>query len=204
MTKTALLLLALCGLGDDSFAVRRASERYLAASGYAVVPLNRLASRLTDDLETRARLRKLHRRYYAAWDAKLATNDWRAYPSLITVSPHCIPHHDPSSRLFTGWEILDGWNGHDGYGHDPLFYPLAYYYCDRATEQMGPGSPIGVTGPDGLDAAGNIATLLLCKDLRSREVPAWVEGALLGYLHWRTTSLERRYKVRDHLYCHRR
>ena len=43
MTKPVLLLLALYGLGDEDFAVREVSERYLAASGYVVVPMNRLA-----------------------------------------------------------------------------------------------------------------------------------------------------------------
>jgi hypothetical protein len=57
--------------------------------------------------------------------------------------------------------------------------------------------------PSTVDDAG-AATFELLQDLRSWEVPAWVEGALLRYLHWRTTSLERKYKVRDTSYYYRR
>jgi hypothetical protein len=187
VTKTLLLLAAFYGLGDDSFQVREASERYLAAWGYAVVPLNRLAPRLTTDLETKARLKKLHKRYYATWDEELARNNWGEYPSLALLSPWCVLSH--SRGRFLGWRILP---------EEPLYFFFQRYH-DRAAVSRYSNRASVWWG----NWRCNAATLELCRELRSRETPAWVKDVLLAYLHWRATSQERRHGVKDVHYVRR-
>jgi hypothetical protein len=201
MTKPVLLLLALCGLGDDSFAVRQASERYLAASGYVVVPLNRLAPYLTEDLQAKATLRRLEKRYYGAWGARLDRNDWREYPSLALLSPWCEPRYRSRYEVpkrFVRW----GWGEED----KPL--PLIRYYLKQADKvwmahAFAPGGPGAIPRMPTPEGFLNGATLELLKDLRSRGAPPWVGKALLAYLRWRNASLERRYGVRDLIYSRR-
>jgi hypothetical protein len=194
VTKPLLLLLSLYGLGDDDFRVRQASERYLDGS-YGAVVLNRLAPYLTDDLETGFRLRRLEGRYYAAWDARLARNDWREYPSLALLSPWCEPAFssvDLSDFLF--WVASD---------QEYPFGPLLRHYLVKASEAAN-ASDAGVPGrPRGYGAFFNGATLELLKDLRSGGAPAWAGEALLRYLRWRSTIMERRHGVRDKTYSRR-
>lgn len=186
--KVLLLLLATWGLDHDDFRVRQASDRYLAASGYVVVPLNRLAPRLTNSLEARKRLRTLESRYYAAWDAKLAREDWREYPSLMVLSPWCWPWYRGGRNVHDARGTFDCW--YVDYS-DP-FLPLVWHYKWRAEADHPPGAAAAAGW-----ASESGATLELLKDLRSRGAPAWAGKLILGYLRWRATSLERRYGVRD-------
>jgi hypothetical protein len=193
MHKPLLLLLALYGLGDDSFEVRQASERYLAASGYVVVPLNRMAPRLTSDLQTKKTLKKLERRYYGAWGAKLDRGDWREFPSLVVLCQSCHVEFDLGTKLAPIKPKFFQWVNDDDEAASDVLLPLVSYYQRRVR---------GTTGwPPG--AYSNVATLELVKDLRSWGAPAWAGKAVVAYLHWRTTYLERRYKVRDATYSRR-
>ena len=183
MTKITLLALALYGLGDDDFRVRQVSERYLAASGYVVVPLNRVAPRLTDDLQTRKTLRRLETHYYAWYDN--LPEDWRAYPGLTSLSPWCQGYKD---------DVLDA---------DDPFLGLVSRYTTRArtfrTRQL---TRIAVAASQTARTAtdGHGATWLLMKDLRSRGAPPWVGKLLLAYLRWHITYQERRYHFKDPSY----
>jgi hypothetical protein len=196
VTKAALVLLAFHGLGDDDFRVRQLSERSLDGS-YAAVVLNRLAPYLTDDLETSFRLRRLEGRYYAAWDARLARNDWREYPSLMLLSPWCRPdywHGNAFNRRrghFCGWQVGTG---------DP-FFPLIRRYVEKADANDGVFKY--ADGGFSNEWCFNGATLELFKDLRSGGAPAWAAEALLGYLRGRSALLEWWYGVREENYSRR-
>jgi hypothetical protein len=173
MTKTLLLLLALQGLGDDSFQVRQASERYLAASGYVVVPLNRVAPACLTNVQSRATLRKLERRYYAsyAWGARAGgpVRSWREYPSLVLLSPW--PHRLTGTKDVVLHEA------------DP-FHPLTDYYGIRAARRWGRRSFHGFE-------VFSAATCELFQDLRSWAAPGWAGAALWHYLHWRERTVFR-------------
>jgi hypothetical protein len=184
MTKTLLLLLALYGLGDDDFRVRQASERYLAASGYVVVPLNQLAPHLATDLQTKATLKKLEKRYYGAWGAKLDRNLWHEYPSLAALSPWNRLYPYPATLLDNHNEAVDD---------DPL-YPFVRHYMRKAVASQAALGPLTLQVAR---AVGNGATRELLSDVRSRGAPAWAGRSLLGYLQWRAAALERRYGVKD-------
>lgn len=185
MPKPVLLLLAVYGLGDDDFAVRQASERYLAASGHDAVLACRMAPYLTDSREAKKRLRRLEKNYYGEWGARIDRNDWAEYPSLALLSPWCTAPHDSPRNP---WVLEPG---------DP-FRPFVRQYYNRAAWAKYPRP-----GGGGGGWTFNAATLELCKDLRALGAPAWAGKALLAYLRWRVAHRERVDGVKDVHFSHR-
>jgi hypothetical protein len=191
-----LLLLAFRGLGDDNLQVRQVSECYLADSGYVVVLLNQsshLPFPLVDGLRTRAALGRLEERYYAAWDEKLARNDWEEFPSLALLHPYCAHSRPYYARRPHLWD--DGW--HMNGGGAIWLLRLHYFYEVRAQYQADRRQyAVNSFGRQGFGRF-NACTLELFKDLRSQRVPAWAMDGLLGFLYWRNATLEHRYKLKD-------
>jgi hypothetical protein len=216
MTKTALLLLALYGLGDDSFEVRQASQRYLAASGYAVVPLNRLAPYLTDDLQTKATLKKLERRHYAG-----LPSDFNDLPALSVLHPDAAPWYRGGhlAPRFTG-PLLVGWKRNyyeihiiagkyrvvyfkEPRGSSSLEdYPPLSSYFRRALKLLQPRGSIprqrnlfipNPPSPTFLDYQ-HAMTALFLEDARAWCVPRSALSAVLRFMAWRERSLIDKYQ----------
>jgi hypothetical protein len=196
MTKTALLLLALYGLGDDDFRVRQASERYLAASGYVVVPLNRLAPRCLTGAQARATLRRLEGRYYGALFS--GSDD---LPALSVLHPDAVPCYGntrflgwrrvyyvypPEARVVPRYRVVRSKDPCDV----PILerdWPLAAYF--RRTSNL-PGFHDALRGRrPNLLPLQRAMTALFLEDARAWGVPGPALSALLRLMRWREGHL---------------
>jgi hypothetical protein len=200
-----LTLVALYGLGHDSFQVRQASERYLEGSCAAVL-LNRLAPYLTADLETRKRLRGLEKRYYAG-----LPSDPNDLPALSVLHPDAAPWYQGGhlGPRFLG--RLMGWRRNYYEIHivarkyrvvwfkDPAQtpsledYPPLSSYSRRASKLLQPRPrPRGLPDPTLLDYQRAMTALFL-EDARTWCVPKPALSTLLRFMAWRERSLIDKY-----------